>query len=163
MAVSKQELEKMMDEMGLKFFHRQCDDGELWMMAFNGFNLMFLLQEQGEFLLIFTTGLLDLTQISQERRRDVCLKLMEWNVSRKLGHYSADEIVTFSMGVSIEDGQLAVNQLRRCIASVFFEAESHFPEIPRLAGLEIAPEEVCVGSLFEQLMERGTSDPGAMN
>lgn len=162
MSVTKKNFEHIMDEMKLKYFHRHLDNEDLWYLQFDGFNLIFILQEHGEFLKIITSELVNLNRISEEKRQAVYVQLMAWNATRKLGHYSADGQVNYSVAFPIEDGELTEMQLHRCLATVCYEAHNSFGELRRLAGVESSADR-SFSDLVGRLLQRGASGSAEMN
>lgn len=163
MALAKYEIESMMDELDVTYFHRELDDGHAWVLPFDSSHIIVSLHEEGEYLRLLTPSILDLDELSQDQRQVAMALITEWNSCRKLGCYSGESTITFSIGVSIEDGTLTESQFRRYLGAVVFEAENHFPNLKAAVGCEEKDETSAHLHLMKKLLGRSSNSPGELN
>lgn len=153
MAATRYNIESIMDGANLKYFSQECANEISWILLFgeNKGVVIFLL-EGGEYLAIRSLPLAECQKIPAAEFANLIRNLMSRNCKLKLGHYSANEVVTFETALPIEDGELTENQFHRSMAIVLNEI-NHFNEAAekmREANYQEADE---IDKLFQRLIE----------
>ena len=114
MAVTNFRLEEMFEEADLKFL--RIDD-DRWMLPFATCYVRASLQEDGEVLHLRGSHVAELGELSQREHHRALLHFMRLNDRIKLGRFCGSQEVAFEICLPIEDGDLTVQQLERCVYS----------------------------------------------